>query len=42
MDNILKSDKKIGWLSDMSFGENIGRGALGCFDFKNCQVLSLL
>ena len=42
MDNIIKSGERIGWLSDMSFGGIIGNGALGCVNFNNCQVLSLL
>ena len=41
-DKILKSGGRIGGLLDMPVGEINGGGALGCFDFNNCQMVSLL
>ena len=41
-DKILKSGGRLGRLSDVSLGRIIGGGAFGCFDFNNCQVVSLL
>lgn len=42
MEKILKSGGRIGGLSEVSLGGITGVGALGCFDFNSCQVMSLL